>query len=395
MRLSGDLGYLTYCLNVHPTETWEEIREALTGPARAVKAAISPDASMMVGLRFSAQSIDEILKPKALEEFIEILATEDFEARTVNAFPYGKFYGVRVKEAVYQPDWRTESRLTYTCRTADLMAAVAPADSFISISTVPGTFKPLAVGAEADMADRLLRAVSHFIGIFERTGKVMGLAIEPEPCCFLETVDEAVRFFEAHLFSKYAARRISEITGLCMADAATALPRHLGLCYDVCHAAVEFEDPTDSLDRLRRAGIPVHKLQLSSGLRLPIANAYARRAVSAFNEPTFLHQVVSREKGTLKREADLPRALARGSAADLEEWRVHFHVPIFVDVLPEFETTQDFLTEILELHARRPISKHLEVETYTWGVLPKEMRNSPLDQSIAREIRWVLDRLGL
>ena len=397
MRLAqgGPQGsHLTYCLNIHPAESWAEARAALEGPVRAVRDRLAPGAPFAVGLRFSARAVADLAEPAAREELQALLAREDFLAVTVNGFPYGRFHGARVKEDVYQPDWRTEKRLAYTCALADLMAAIAPAGEPVSLSTVPGTFKPLGAGAEAAMADRMLRAAAHCAGLRARTGVTVALALEPEPFCFLETVAEAVAFFEAHLFSGAATRRFADLTGLATAEAADALPRHLGLCYDVCHAAVEFEDPGESLAALRRAGIPVHKLQLSAALRVPHVTEAARAALARFDEPTYLHQVVSRRNGALRREADLPEALARGAGADGEEWRVHFHVPVFIADLGAFATTQDFLTEILAIHAREPVSPHLEVETYTWDVLPPELRTGSVDEAVARELAWVRERLA-
>ena len=181
-------------------------------------------------------------------------------------------------------------------------------------------------------------------------------------------------------------RRLAELTGLSAGAAAEALPRHLGLCYDVCHAAVEFEDAAGSLAALQRAGVPIHKLQLSAALRLPEVNPEARAALAAFDEPVYLHQVVSRRDGRLDRLPDLAPALARGADADGEEWRVHFHVPLFVSDLGAFRSTQDFLAEILALHRRAPLSPHLEVETYTWDVLPPALRDGPVQDAVAREL---------
>jgi hypothetical protein len=311
----------------------------------------------------------------------------------VNGFPYGPFHGTRVKEEVYQPDWLAEERLAYTCALADLMADIAAGDEPVSLSTVPGTFKPLAVGRDAAIADNLLRAAAHCVSLRDRTGVTVALAIEPEPYCFLETVAESVDFFRAHLLSDAAARRLAELTGLSAGAAAEALPRHLGLCYDVCHAAVEFEDAAGSIAALQSAGVPIHKLQLSAALRLPEVNPEARAALAAFDEPVYLHQVVSRRDGRLNRLPDLAPALARGADADGEEWRVHFHVPLFVSDLGAFRSTQDFLAEILALHRRTPLSPHLEVETYTWDVLPPALREGPVQDAVARELGWVLDRL--
>jgi hypothetical protein len=393
MRTPDGRGWLTYCLNIHPAERWETVRSALLGPTRAIKARVSPDAPFAVGLRFSAATVRDLAEPAARAELVQILAAEDYRAVTVNGFPYGPFHGTRVKEDVYQPDWRGAERLAYTTALADLMAAIAVDGEPVSLSTVPGAFKPLGVGAEAEMAANYLRAAAHCARLRDRTGVEIAIAIEPEPYCFLETIAESVAFFEAHLFSDRAVGMMADLAGLTRAEAAAALPRHLGLCYDVCHAAVEYEDPAASVAALREAGVPIHKLQLSSALRIARVDAGARAALAAFDEPTYLHQVVARRGADLTRVSDLPEALGRGAAADGEEWRVHFHVPIFVADLPEFDTTQDFLAEVLALHRATPVSPHLEVETYTWGVLPETLTGDGLEAAVAREIDWVRERL--
>ena len=347
---------------------------------------------MTLGLRLSAVALADLADPAARADLRAMVDAAGLEALTMNGFPYGPFHGTRVKEEVYQPDWRTAERVAYTNGLADLMVALNPEGGTLSLSTVPGTFKPLGAGAEQIMADNYIACVARCVGLHQRTGTTVQIAIEPEPFCFLETIAETVAYFRDYLFSETAAARLASLTGLSSAEASAALPRHLGLCYDVCHAAVEYEDPAGSIAALREAGIPVHKLQLSAALRIPEVDAAARARLADFAEPTYLHQVIARRGETLRFFSDLPEALAR-TDSDGEEWRVHFHVPLFVDAIPPFASTQDFLAEILALHRAEPISPHLEVETYTWGVLPDGLRAGSLDADIARELRWVLDRL--
>ena len=185
------------------------------------------------------------------------------------------------------------------------------------------------------------------------------------------------------------------MAGISQSEAKDALPRHLGLCYDVCHAAVEYENPAGSIQTLREAGIPIHKLQLSAALRVAEMGALQREALKAFDEPTYLHQVIRRTPEGMKQQVDLPEALALGAATDGEEWRVHFHVPVFLDDLGAFSSTQTFLKEILALHRVNPISPHLEIETYTWDVLPSDVRGARMDQDVSREMAWVLNELNV
>ncbi len=392
MRI-GDGTFLTYCTNIHPGETWPDTFDSLKRHIPKVKASVAPTEPFGIGLRLSADASEGLMGRDAFAAFLDFLAAENLFVFTINGFPYGPFHGTRVKEDVYQPDWRDEHRLLYSNELADTLARLLPEDGFGSISTVPGTFKSLAKGAEGVMADMMLRHVRHLIRIRERTGKTIALAIEPEPCCFLETVDESVAFFKDYLFSKAAIQRIAELAKISASEAEAALPRHLGLCYDVCHAAVEFEDARASVAALQSAGIPIHKLQLSAALRLRPGQRQLD-AVKAFAEGTYLHQTVTRgPDGGITRYVDLPDALAAPAAAAADEWRVHFHVPIFHPDIPPLATTQDFLAEILAIHRETPISQHLEVETYTWDVLPPALRGLPVDEAIARELQWVEGRL--
>lgn len=393
MKLPGRLGHLTYCMNIHATQTWGDVQDALTGPVAAVKNAISPNADFAVGLRFSGEALAELADPAHRATLKRLLDDGGFHGITVNGFPYGRFHGTRVKEEVYQPDWRSAERVKYTNALADLMAEIAPKGEMISLSTVPGTIKPLANGAMPAMAENYIQSVAHLVKLREKSGVTVALAIEPEPYCMLETIAETVDFFRDYLFSDAAVLQLSHLTGLSIADATAALPRHIGLCYDVCHAAVEYEDPKGSIDALRDAGIPVHKLQLSAALRVPNVGPAQRTALASFNEPTYLHQVMRRTPQGLVFHVDLPDALALGDATDGEEWRVHFHVPVFLNDLGAFSSTRDFLEEILALHKASPISPHLEIETYTWDVLPDAVRGATVDQDIVRELHWVMERL--
>jgi len=394
MKLTDGQGHLTYCLNIHATQTWEDVRTALTGPVKAVKDAISPNAPFAVGLRFSGEALAQLTDPAKRADLKSLMQAHEYLGITVNGFPYGQFHNASVKEEVYQPDWRSDERVKYTNALADLMAELAPKGEMVSLSTVPGTFKPLGPGSEALMAQNYLLCVAHLIELEARSGVQVALAIEPEPFCFLETIEESIAYFQEHLFSASAVAMISDLTGLSQSDAAAALPRHLGLCYDVCHAAVEYEDPAASIAALKQAGIPIHKLQLSAALRIPRVGPAERLALEAYKEPTYLHQVIRRHPGGLTMHMDLPEALALGAETDGEEWRVHFHVPVFIEDLGAFSSTRDFLEQILALHRADPISPHLEIETYTWDVMPDAIRSATVDQDILREMSWVLKQLG-
>ena len=398
MRLSdgADLGHLTYCTNIHAGETWPEVLDGLQRHLPAIKAEVCPDRPFGVGLRLSGSAAEALEDPAALADLRGFLDTGGCYVFTINGFPYGAFHGERVKEGAYQPDWSHEVRLSYSNALADILAALLPDGMDGSVSTVPGTFKPWADDAAvAAITENLIRHTAHLVRLRERTGKTVTLALEPEPYCLLETIAETVDYFQGSLFTDAAATQLSELAALEKAAAAEALRRHLGVCYDVCHAAVEFEDPAASIARLRRAGIGIFKLQLSCALSIERVDGATADHLRPFDEPVYLHQVVERDgSGRLTRFLDLPQALARAGDAAGAEWRIHFHVPIFLSEMKDFGTTQAFLREILSLHRQAPISQHLEVETYTWDVLPDRYRAVGTSAAIARELDWVRDQLG-
>lgn len=394
MKLPGRNGQLTYCTNVHRGETWDEVWAVLQTDVLAVRNDVAPDRPFAIGLRLSGIALGEASRPAALEQIKAYLQENELYVFTLNAFPYGPFHGTRVKEDVYLPDWRDEERLRYTDASADYLAEILPEGMMGSVSTAPGCFKTNVKGPEtiADMADRFVRHAAHLVDVERRTGRSIALAIEPEPSCFLETTAEAVAFFQDHLFGGVAVDRLAGLSGLTSAEAEAALRKHLGLCLDLCHAAVEFEEPAEVYAALRAAGITVTKLQISAGLRLSTVGHNTRALLQPFDDGVYLHQVIERRNGDITRYPDLHEAF---SALDGEaeardrEWRVHYHIPLFLDDLGPFSSTQSFVREALALHRQDPIAEHLEVETYTWGVLPQRYRTSGLAPAIARELQWV------
>ena len=389
----GRLGHLTYCTNIHAGEPLDEVMASLARHLPVVRAGLGTSAPLGVGLRLGHAAAEALRDPARLAALKRFLDEGRYYVFTINGFPYGAFHGRKVKEDAYRPDWSEPERLAYTDHLAGILAELLPAGQEGSVSTVPCTFKPWAQGKLAAITENLVRHVSRLVSIRESTGKNISLAIEPEPYCYLETIEETVAFFNERLFSRAGLSRLATLAGLSAAEAEAAMRRHIGVCYDVCHAAVEFEDPAQSVASLRSAGIAVPKVQLSSALRIPRVDGESARHLAAFAEPVYLHQVVEKANGGLRRFVDLPQALAEAGRAAGAEWRVHFHVPVFLEEMEHFGTTQAFLAEILRLHREQPIGPHLEVETYTWDVLPAAYRNVELGAAIARELGWVKDRL--
>jgi hypothetical protein len=254
------------------------------------------------------------------------------------------------------------------------------------------------------MAGLMLRSVAFLHRLRERTGRTVTLALEPEPCCFLETTDDVVAFFEGHVLSPKGLGTLVRELGMTPSQAERVARRHLGICCDACHVAVEFEDPASVLDRLEAAGIRILKFQVSSALRLRFreGDGSAERTLRPFAEETYLHQVVETSEQGVVRYQDLPQALDReaefqrhgsGPSALRKEWRVHFHVPIFLSRMRHFDTTQDDLAALLTRLKSKPACPYLEVETYTWDVLPRRYKTLDTTDAIAREVAWARDKL--
>jgi sugar phosphate isomerase/epimerase len=390
--------HLGYCTNIHAGETWDEVLANVETRVRAVKARVAPDRPFGIGLRLSAAAARRLADPGVLELFRDTLRAGGMYVFTINGFPYGAFSGLAVKERVYRPDWLEDERLAYSDQLAEILAALEPEGVEGSVSTVPGCFaeRGSLLTAGPRVAERL-RAHAEFLWrLRERTGRVVTLALEPEPHCMLETSAHAVTFFEQHVFSRSSIDAFAKATRLAPRDAETTLRWHLGVCLDACHAAVEFETPDEAVDRFVAAGVRILKVQVSAGLRIARPDTEALAALARFAEGVYLHQVVVRSGAHLRRYLDLPQALAdaaRPGARVGDEWRVHFHVPVFRERLGPFENTQDFLAPLLARLGREDLCRHLEVETYTWDVLPAEHRQEPVEDAIARELAWTLEGL--
>ena len=386
--------HLTYCLNVHPGESWETNLAAIRDYAMAVRDRVAPGEPFGLGLRLGAQAADELGRPVALRDFGQFLAEHGLYVFTINGFPYGRFHETAVKENVYRPDWCTPQRRDYTIAMANILSALLPEGVAGSISTVPGSYKGWIRSTDQvrQMACMLADAAMHLARIRECTGRDIVLALEPEPDCYLETTGECVNFLTGPLAVE-GAEHLAQSFGLSRSTARAMLTDHVGVCFDASHLAVQFEDLASSLKCLADEGIRVGKVHLSAALRIRGAPD-AMDQMRPFVDAVYLHQVKARTKdGRIISYADLPEALAAAEAGpvveDIAEWRVHFHVPLFFAGRGSLESTSDLLAgEFAEL-LRRGAAEHLEIETYTFAVLPEAMKARGLIDSIAEEYQWV------
>ncbi len=385
MELNHGL-HLAYCTNIHRGETWRETFDALKTRTLAVREKVCPQKLFAIGLRLGNQAAIELSERKTLLEFQRWLEKNSCYVFTINGFPYGQFHGTRVKEQVYAPDWTSPERLAYTNLLFDLLAEILPAGIEGSVSTVPGSFKEFIQTDEQEKAIRenVWRCVGHISRLSKKSKRKLHLGLEPEPLCLLENSAETIQFFEQMRTEHKNDTRLNE---------------HLGVNYDTCHFAIEFEEPQTALNSLRDAGIKISKLHLSSALKTK-ATKEARDALKNFADDVYLHQVIAHgANGKLKFFRDLPDALNLHPSSFIlhpsAEWRIHFHVPLHAPAAPPFENTNDHLLGVLDLLAANPkLCSHLEMETYTWEVLPPELKSRSVVEQLVAEYDWTLARLA-
>jgi hypothetical protein len=397
-------GHLTYCTNIHTGETWKHHFEAFQKAIPEIKSKLAPDRPFGIGLRLSHLASVELDTGGNLQQFAAWLAENNCYVFTLNGFPYGGFHNTRVKDQVHSPDWTTQDRVLYTIQLFRILVKLLPEGMEGGVSTSPLSYKPWHHTDTAETAaafeaatENIIKVLDELITIKTTTGRVLHLDIEPEPDGLVENGSEFIDWYQEYLIPR-GVTYLNKTRALDDAEAMNAIREHIRLCYDVCHFAVGYENHHRMVSRLSELQIRVGKIQISAALKAPMAALPADRnavvkAFHAFNESTYLHQVVALQDPThLLRYRDLPDALADAMNVSTREWRAHFHVPVFVEDYGVLKSTQDDIETVLELHRQSPFCDHLEVETYTWEVLPEKLK-LPLTDSIVRELEWVVARL--
>lgn len=398
---TGPSFHLTYCTNIHPGDGWPEVFANLRKYAPALKKRLASDRPFGLGLRLSSKESEALLEKGNLELLRRFLDDEGLYVFTLNGFPFGRFHGGPIKSAVFAPDWRSAERTDYTLRLVEILRRLLPPGVEGGISTVPLSYRRWI--REIDPAEwkaitsQLVRVAGRLAEIEREEGIRIHLDIEPEPDGLVERSEEVVAFFERWLLP-LGGPLLARSLALPEEAARRMLTDHLRVCLDSCHLAVMYESPEAALDRYARAGIRIGKMQISAAMEVIFpeergARGKLRDRLRFFAESTYLHQVVARtEAGTFRRYPDLEGLLAEEEMPDAGVWRIHFHVPLFVASHASFRSTQAEVRALLKLLQAREITSHLEIETYTWEVLPKELK-AELTDSIEREYRWVLAAL--
>ncbi|SIS98215.1 hypothetical protein SAMN05421766_10667 [Zobellia uliginosa] len=396
MRIDNNF-QLTYCTNIHPGFDWKTTFDSLKEHVPRIKGKVSSDKPFGLGLRLSNKASEELDMDGNLEEFKQWMAENQVYVFTMNGFPYGNFHNERVKDDVHAPDWTTLERLTYTKRMFDQLAALLPDGISGGISTSPVSYKYWHTTEDATKsafesgAKNMIEVAMHLNEIERQTGKYLHLDIEPEPDGMLENSDEVLGFFADYLLPIGTSVIVKKL-GVDAETAEKMIRRHLTVCYDICHFSLAFEEPTDTFEKLAEAGIVIGKIQVSAALKIlsnPSGNDEIWKALTLFDEPTYLHQVTEKIAGKVVTYNDLPVVLK--DKKEFQELRAHFHVPIFLERFGALDSTQDHILKVMEYVKKHPVSEHLEIETYTWDVLPAALKKD-LSESIIREIDWFVEK---
>lgn len=390
-------GHLTYCTNIHAGESWPDHFAALQNHFPFIKNQVSPASPMGLGLRLSNEASMELIKEENLDNFKQWLQENNAYVFTMNGFPYGNFHRTKVKENVHTPDWLTEDRVAYTNRLFNILVSLLPDEMDGGVSTNPISYRHWFQTpeefqeAKKSGTENMIRVVENLIQINKSTGKILHLDVEPEPDGMLETGEEFIYWFENDLL-KMGIPLIEKKLNISSAEAEESIRQHLRLCYDVCHFAIGYEPHQKVIEQLLQRKIKIGKIQISAALKAlvnPENKSKIKESFAHFNEPTYLHQVVAKmNDGKLLRYPDLPEAINDNQDDEVKEWRAHFHVPVFAKDFGLLSSTQDEIKEVLTIQKSNPFTQHLEVETYTWEVLPQHLK-LPIGESICRELEWV------
>jgi hypothetical protein len=399
MQIQGH--HLSYCSNIHPGETWEDTFQSLKEYIPKVKSNLGKKGPFGIGLRLSNQASETLISAEKLREFKDWLRVEDCYVFTMNGFPYGDFHHTVVKDHVHQPDWSTVARKEYTLRLFRILEALTPIGQEGSISTSPISYRHWFV-ANLERDKVLQIACQHLAEITaelhhleQKTQKTLHLDIEPEPDGILENTEEVLWFFRDWLIPQGGAWLVEKL-GISSAAAEQLLKHHIRICYDVCHFAIVYEKAEDTFRKLQEEGINIGKIQISAALKVDVPSDLNERQnlqlkLNPLAESTYLHQVIGRDaSGNLQSYPDLPEAIAILEETAMEEMRIHFHVPVFLAHYGNLSSTQSEIIHVLEEIKKNPVCSHLEVETYTWDVLDKALRQE-LSSSITREMEWVIN----
>lgn len=393
---------ITYCSNIHPTggSLENHLKEIYNVAPQLRKALGYPEGILMpIGLRLSAEAIQNLENEAQIKFLKEALAQNGLYIPLINGFPYGEFNAGIIKAEVHLPDWQTQERVNYTISLCKILAHLLPENQTSGgVSTNPISYKPFFGDNLQKQWEAMVIAAYNFgevasacYDLYKQTGKTIHIDIEPEPDGVLETIEEYIDFYDGYLMT-YAKERVMEKQNCSSSEAEKILQTHLTICFDVCHFAVNFQEPVEVLKKLRERTLSLGRIQISSALEINISKSTDIELLNQFNEPRYLHQVRLRRKEDGKIFSFTDIEPAKNFLTNNPNFqgllRTHFHVPIFAELALPYRTLQTEIQEVMAFYKENNESCWLEVETYTWEVLPSELKKS-LPENLIQELQYI------
>jgi hypothetical protein len=371
---------LSYCLNAFDfTSDWKYTLTEIDRCFNTVREMSGFSSDKMTGLGFwTSEFFLELMRdPDNFRYLQEFLEKRNYYISTVNAFPYGVFHNQPVKDKVYMPNWLNEKRVDFTIKAAEFLEKFLPDGGSGSISTLPGAYRRHIRDYNGDslrlIARNLEKTAEYLAYLYEKTGKKIRLGIEMEPDCIWETPDEFAGFYKKYMLPNRYSRE------------------YIGVCYDTCHQELIENGPGAGLEILERYEIPVVKIQLSAALQIQNGAKFAD--IKEFDEPVYLHQtrIFNEKNGTIcETFSDIPEL--RSYSGDDVTLKCHFHLPLFWDSdNTSFKSARkELLAVIRYIKANPGFCRDLEIETYTYSVLPDCVDFRSIGSAVSKEYDWVV-----
>ena len=392
---------LTYCSNIYSGDTWQEIFLNLKENIPKLSTKLSQNEAFGIGLRLSNNAASELLENNNLLIFEQWLNNNNYYIATINGFVYGDFYKTNIKEKVYQPDWTTIERINFNFKLIEILRRLDATQKDVGFSTSPLGYK-----FSQDINNKklfndlvvyhLFSLVKKLIQINQEQGKTIHIDFEPEADCRLENIEDIIDFFEKFLLVDLASKLAQELN-ISLTKAKNHILKHIRICYDICHQAVQFEDHIKNFEKLNNYGIEIGKIQLSSALEIRVQKNKLdnlKKDLNKFRDNIYLHQVVIKKlDSSFIKYRDVPEALEKFEDINESLWRIHYHLPIFAENYNNFFTTSKEIKTIINVIKYSSIVSCLEIETYTWEILPEALKLD-LISSIVREYEWIIKQFN-
>lgn len=371
---------LMYCSNIFKNNTQKQLFNNLNKLIKKLKSKFNKEKKFSIGLCASNKLSNELIKN--INIFSKYIKKKKINIPSLNGFSYNNFHKKITKDNIYWPDWSSIKRVNYTNNLIKLLDNINNKNKK-SISTMPISYKGWinkknTVYIYYKTAKNLTKVTENII----KNKSNIIISIEPEPTCLIEKSQEFINYFNnwiKPLYKKYSINNKKNIKNI------------IGICYDICHFAVQFEKHEKILNNLEKENIIIGKLQISSALKInddrtKKENKQIIKNLNVFKYSSFLHQINNINKNKTKIYKDIKYSIKYLKKNIKSEWRIHFHIPIYINKYKNFRTTNNEIKNVMQNINKKNFTGHIEIETYTYKNL--SIRYDILN-SIINEYKWI------